>query len=328
MRKRLAAGSAPASKVDTGGCSLALPATKKGGRPLLLHHGRILTSRQLLQRRGSPVGVAECCTCCGSRRTASWLWGQGGQETLAQHEPSGDSKQPSSQPRPRPPCGQRHAHVAAGRLRQARWKGQTTRLNQKEQPRSLQLTQCRQTLQQPVMPRTGLAKLETHKGRRSDKDTEHCEPLFSHWPAAGTNPTGGLRAHLAGRGPDKFPTRVLPAALIFSPAPFASCQAVRHVLMEHQDTGTEGPVAAGQSNFGGPCADWSACLPTPLARRSPAAVCLGDGLLGRGPPGYNWPASCTWPRPLVPGGHPLKGFSWRGAEPDVEKKRGHSWGAA
>ena len=23
---------------------------------------------------GSPVGVAECCTCCGSRRKASWLW--------------------------------------------------------------------------------------------------------------------------------------------------------------------------------------------------------------------------------------------------------------
>ena len=57
-----------------GGCSLALPATQEGGRPLLLHHGRALTSRQLPPRRGSPVGVAECCTCCGSRRKASWLW--------------------------------------------------------------------------------------------------------------------------------------------------------------------------------------------------------------------------------------------------------------
>ena len=53
---------------------MALPATKEGGRSLLLHHGRALTSRQLPPRRGSPVGVAECCTCCGSRRKASWLW--------------------------------------------------------------------------------------------------------------------------------------------------------------------------------------------------------------------------------------------------------------
>ena len=33
---------------------MALPATKEGGRPLLLHHGRALTSRQLPPRRGEP----------------------------------------------------------------------------------------------------------------------------------------------------------------------------------------------------------------------------------------------------------------------------------
>ena len=69
-----------------------------------------------------------------------------------------------------------------------------TAAKEKERPRSLQITYCRQTLQHPVMPRTGLAKLGTQKtGRRSDRDTEHCEPLFFNWPAAGTNPTGGLR---------------------------------------------------------------------------------------------------------------------------------------
>ena len=47
-----------------GGCSLALPATKEGRSH----------QQTLPPRRGSPVGVAECCTCCGSRRKASWLW--------------------------------------------------------------------------------------------------------------------------------------------------------------------------------------------------------------------------------------------------------------
>ena len=64
------------------------------------------------------------------------------------------------------------------------------------------------------MSRTELEKLGTHKGRRSDRDTEHCEPLFFNWPAAGTNPTGGTL--LAGADP------VAQALLHSQSGPFAS----------------------------------------------------------------------------------------------------------
>ena len=137
---------------DLGGCSLALPATKKGGRPLLLHHGRPHAGGAQSEWPSAARAAAAAAkqAGCGS---GLLRWSRNSCATR----------------------GKRRLKTAKQSAQEAQKAG----------------TELRTAEARPRPPRTGLAKLGTHKGRRSDRDT--CKPLFFNWPAGGANPTGGLR---------------------------------------------------------------------------------------------------------------------------------------